>query len=292
VKKSEEVINMVFVPNDQAPEILKPGKQAFDLPSTTIPAKFSPVLGTRLFSILFVWCNQFNSAVFTKPLIKAIAVIRFIADNPVRGIFREATVDGLLNQLYFMGRSAFNVSGDRKTSSVCDCHDLGALAALCLADSKTPFFAGTKVPSIKASRISIPPRSYRSCASSWAMSWKTPCLTHCWNRLWHVWYGGYLGGKSFQGAPVRKIHNIPFMTLRGSRALRPRASFTGAVRVIMGSIRFHCSFVSSILIILHNQNVMSSFIFNYFNWLDTDNFAFNFKWLQLDTYPQMRVNLF
>jgi hypothetical protein len=69
------------------------------------------------------------------------------------------------------------------------------------------------------------------------------------------------------------------MTLRGSRALRPRGSFTGAVREIMGSIRFHCSFVSSILIILHNQNVMSSFIFNYFSWLGKGYFAFNFRWL-------------
>jgi hypothetical protein len=163
-----------------------------------------------------------------------------------------------------MGRSAFNVSGERKTSSVCDCHDLGALAALCLADSKTPFFAGTNVPSIKASRISIPPRSYRSCASSWAMSRKVPCRTHCWNRLWHVWYGGYLGGRSFQGAPVRKIHNIPFMTSREFRPLRPRGSFTGAVAAIMGSIRFHCSFVSSILIILHIQDFMSRFIFSLF----------------------------
>jgi hypothetical protein len=44
------------------------------------------------------------------------------------------------------------------------------------------------------------------------MSRKTPCFTHCWNRLWQVWYGGYLAGRSFQGAPVRKIHNIPSMT--------------------------------------------------------------------------------
>jgi hypothetical protein len=103
-----------------------------------------------------------------------------------------------------MGRSAFNVSGDRKTSSVCDGHDLGAFAALCLA--------GTKVPSMNSSRISIPPRSYRSCASSWAMRRKTPNRTHCWNRRWHVWYGGYLCGRSFQGAPVLKIHKIPFKT--------------------------------------------------------------------------------
>jgi hypothetical protein len=156
-----------------------------------------------------------------------------------------------------MGRSALNVSGDRKTSSVCDGHDLGAFAALCLADSKTPFFAGTKVPSMKASRMSIPPRSDRSSASSWAMRLKTPDRAHCWNRLWQVWYGGYRGGKSFQGAPVRKIHNIPLRTSRGSRCLRPRGSLLGFAESTMGSIRFHCSLVSSIPIILHNQDVMS-----------------------------------
>jgi hypothetical protein len=158
-----------------------------------------------------------------------------------------------------MGRSTFHVSGDRNTSSVCNCHDLGAFAALCLADSKTPFFAGTKVPSIKASLMSISPRSYRSCASSMTMSRKTPCRTHCWNRRWHVWYGGYLDGKSFQGAPVRKIHNIPSKTSRGSRARRPRGSFGGVAERIMGSILLHCSCVSSILILLHNQDGKSRF---------------------------------
>jgi hypothetical protein len=105
-----------------------------------------------------------------------------------------------------VGRSAFNVSGDRKTRYVCDRHDLGAFAALCLANSKTPFFAGTKLPSMNASRISMPPRSYRSSTSSMAMRLKTPSSTHCWNRRWHVWYGGYRAGRSFHGAPVRSIH--------------------------------------------------------------------------------------
>jgi hypothetical protein len=163
-----------------------------------------------------------------------------------------------------MGRSAFNVSGDRKTRSVCDCHDFGAFAAFCLADSRTPFFAGAKVPSMNASRMSICPRSYRSCASSWTMRWKTPCFTHFWNHRWHVWYGGYRWGKSFQGAPVRKIHKIPLKTCRGSLVGRPRGSFGGVNSLIIGSIRVHCSFVISILIILHNQDVMSRFISNFF----------------------------
>jgi hypothetical protein len=127
------------------------------------------------------------------------------------------------------------------------------------ADSKAPFFAGTKVPSMKASRMSIPPRSDRFSASPWAMRLKTPDWAHCWNRLWQVWYGGYRCGKSFHGAPVGKIHNIPFKTSRGSRSLRPRGSLLGFAESIMGSMRFHCSFVSSILILIHNQNLMSRF---------------------------------
>jgi hypothetical protein len=46
----------------------------------------------------------------------------------------------------------------------------------------------------------------------------------------------------------------------------------GVNSLIMGSIRFHCSFVMSILIILHNQEVMSSFICNIFNRLQSANF--------------------
>ena len=165
-----------------------------------------------------------------------------------------------LNKFYFMGRSAFHVSGDRKTSSVCDCQDLGAFVTLCLANSMTPFFAGAKQPSMKASRISIWPRSCRSSTSSWAMRWKIPSRTHCLNQGWHVWCGGYRWGRSFHGAPVRRIHRIPFITSRGSRGLRPLGSLSGVKDTIMGSIRFHCSFVISILILLHNQALMSRFI--------------------------------
>jgi len=254
---------MVLVADNKAPKILDPGKKTFDLPSAKITPKLSAILGFLFAPFLAMRRDHFNPAIIQKFLIKAIAVVCFIPNEPVRRMLGETAVDGCLHQRYFMGRSAFHVSGDRKTSSVCDCHDLGALATLCLADSKTPFFAGTKVPSMKASRISIPPRSYRSCASSWVIRAKTPWRTHCWNRLWHVWYGGYLGGKSFQGAPVLKIQKIPSMTWRGSRARRPRGSLGGVAESIMGSIRFHCSSVSSILILLHNQELMSRYLLYY-----------------------------
>jgi hypothetical protein len=255
---------MVFVSHSEFPKILEPGKKPFNFPSSSISSKCSAILGFRLLSTLSMGGNHFYAAFIHQGFIKAVTIICFIANQPIRSIFCKAAVNRLFNQFYFVGRSTFHVSGDRKTRSVRDCHDLGAFATLRLADSKTPFFAGTNVPSMKASLMLIWPRAYRSCASSWTILRNSPCFTHCWNRLWHVWYGGYLVGKSCQGAPVRNIHKIPFKTSRGSLGFRPRGSFRGVVALISCSILFHCLFVSFILIILHNQDVMPSFILNNF----------------------------
>jgi hypothetical protein len=93
-----------------------------------------------------MWRNHFNATLLEKLLIKAIAIIGFIANNLIRSIPGETTVDSCLDKFYFMERSAFHMSGDRKTISVYDGQDLGSFAALCLADSKTFF---------------LPARSYR-----------------------------------------------------------------------------------------------------------------------------------
>jgi len=249
---------MIFIPYNQAPEILKPGKKPFNFPPSPVWSQFSAILSFCFFLTSPMRCDHFNTTVIHKFFVKRIAVIRLVANNFIRCILGKTAINGLLNKLHLMGRSTFHTSGDRKTRSVCDCHDLGAFATFCLADSKTPFFASAKLPSMNASRISILPRSYMSSASSWRIFWKTPWFTHFWKRRWQVWYGGYRCGMSFQGAPVRNIHNIPFSTSRGSLGLRPLGSFAGIDFNIMGSIRFHCSFVSSILILLHNQNGMSS----------------------------------
>ena len=129
---------MVFVSNNQSPEVLKPGKQAFNFPPAPITSQLSTILGRRLFAPATMWRNHFNAAFLEKLLIKTIAIIGFIANKLVR--------------------------------------------------------------------------------------------------------------------------SIAFITSRGSRALRPLGSLAGVKDTIIGSIRFHCSFVSSILILLHNQVLMSRFI--------------------------------
>jgi len=80
---------MVFVAKNQAPEVLKPGKQPFDFPSARIATKLSAVLG-ELFAPLFLMrSNHFNATIIQKPLIKSIAVIGLIAKNAIRGILRK-----------------------------------------------------------------------------------------------------------------------------------------------------------------------------------------------------------
>ena len=56
---------------------------------------------------------------------------------------------------------------------------------------------------------------------------------------------------------ANKLRSI---TSRGSSALRPLGSLLGVKDKIIGSIRFHCSLVSSIPILLHNQVSMPIFI--------------------------------
>jgi hypothetical protein len=158
-----------------------------------------------------------------------------------------------------MRRSTFDPNGDRKTSAVCNCHDLGPLTTLGFADFGAPFLAPVKEPSMKASLGSIPPRSYRSSAKVCKTFSKVPSRTHCWNRRWQVWYGGYRSGMSFQGAPVRSTHKMPLMTSRGSRQGRPFPSGRRRGLGKSGSMISHCFSVRSMRLFSHGLPICQFF---------------------------------
>lgn len=58
---------------------------------------------------------------------------------------------------------------------------------------------------------------------------------------------------------MRKTHKIPFRTYRVSLAGFPLGSLDGVDDTMMGSMRLHCSFVSSILILLYICNLVPGF---------------------------------
>lgn len=235
---------MVFITNNKTAKVVEPRKNAFDLPPTAVSTKFPTILRLRQ-TIAAIRRNQVHAAFIKKTCVQSIAVVRFITDKPLRQILRPRGIEGLFDQRYLVRRSIGNAGCDRKTMAVCDRHDLASLAAFRFADCVAPFLAPEKEPSIKASVKSSLPRCSKSSASAARIWAKTPSWIHCWNRRWQVWYGGYLSGKSFQGAPVRKTHKMPLSTSRGSRGGRPRPPGFRRIGGTSGSIRRHCSLVIS-----------------------------------------------
>ncbi len=108
--------------------------------------------------------------------------------------------------------------------AVRDCHDLAPFAAACWTNAIAPLFAPAKEASMNVSSNPSSPRASRSSHNAHKIPSSTPACCHCWKRRWQVWYDPYRGGRSCQGAPVRRIHSTPFSARRASLQGRPRPS--------------------------------------------------------------------
>lgn len=148
------------ISHDTSTVIMEPGKVSFYLPSSFVPTKLSTILSFRFFPVFSMWADQFNSNL-SKFLTQWITVISTVCDQVLWTLFNMTNMERILYQFHFMSVGSGGPYGERKTSSVCDCHDLGALATLSFSDMIPPFLALEKVPSIKHSSMSISPSSFR-----------------------------------------------------------------------------------------------------------------------------------
>jgi len=260
--ESLEVFRMVFIANHKTPEVKEPGKQPLDLPSSSITSQWTTIL-SRNETTRPMGSNHLGAVFFPKFFIQPVTVVGLIPNEPFWCLIHNAFIQRLRNQFYFSWRSTFCPQGDRKTMAVCNAHDFGALAPLGFPDQAPPFLAGTNVPSTKHSFRSSPPRFLRSWASANNTFSIAPESTQFWNRRCTVWYGPYRGGRSFHGAPVRKIHSTPLRTLRGSLHGRPRPSGRTGSAGRMVSTTSHCSLVKSIHNYLSTNNKSTRPNFNY-----------------------------
>ena len=236
---------MIFIAHNQATEVVEPSEEPLDLPSSAIATQGSSILRDGLDTVTPMWRDQLDPFV-SELRIELVAVVCKIADQSLRGIFGESLFDGLMDEGDFVRASRCRVDGDRKTSAVCHCHELRTLAPLGFTDTSAPFFAATKVASMKHSDKLSLPRLRRSAASASKICLSTSADTHSWNRRWQVWYGGKRPGKSCQRAPERNIQRTPFNICRSSRLGRPFPSPRLQTLGISGSMITHClSFNSS-----------------------------------------------
>lgn len=236
------IICVIFKSRQNSPVILEPREQSFNFPSSPVSPQRPAVL--RLSSRPYVRCDHFN-AELGELGVQPIRVVCFVSDQSFGSFLDERGFKRGTDKGDFMRRSRRDVDGDRKTSAVCNCHDLRTFAPLGRSNTEPPFLATTKVPSMKHSERSSPPRSWRSSARARKTRSRTPSLTQAWYLRWQVWYGGYRPGRSFHGAPVRNTQIIPLRTSRLSRHGRPRPSSRTGGSGISGSRIAHCSSVRS-----------------------------------------------
>jgi len=156
--EAEEVFGMAIPAVGDAPVVEKPGEEPLDLPAPPVATKHSTVLGLGALAIGTMRRDQLDPSFLAKALVERIAVVSSVANKTSGCEAEKAGVDRRFEELRLMRRSTRNPGGDRKTMAVCDRHDLCALAPLGFPDGEAPFLAPAKVPSMKASVMSIPPR--------------------------------------------------------------------------------------------------------------------------------------
>mgnify|MGYP003347371351 CR=1 FL=1 len=236
---------MTAIPaGDDALELVQPSEQALDLPASPIASQRSAVLGCRASAVAAMGRDQFN-AFGREFLIERITVVGTIPNKSSGSSHGEGFSERRLDKGDFMWRSRSRVHGEWKTSSVCNNHELRTLAPLGLSNFEPPFFATVKVPSMKHSERSMPPRSSRSRASASNSFLSTPARTQREKRRKQVEPEGKRTGRSAQAAPVRSTQRMPFSTARSECISgRPRPSWRRTCFGIRGSRIAHCSSVS------------------------------------------------
>ena len=243
---------MVLIADCDPTKVVEPSEQPLDFPTTPVAPQRTKIL--RLPAIAPVRSDHLDAKFCQQMLVQRVTVVSLVSDQPVRIALEKSTFKSVLDKSHFAPRSTFDAYGDRKTRAVCDGHDLGPLALLGFPDTEPPFLAGANVPSMKASDRSMPPRASKSSARARRIFSTVPSCTHCWKRRWQVWYDGYLSGRSFQGAPVRRTQRIPLRTSRALRQGRPRPSLRRGGLGINGSNNCHCSSVRSMEEMIHSQD--------------------------------------
>ena len=156
-----EVLWMSFVPDDEPAVVVHPRKESLDLPAADIASQWATIL-CPLLPVRSIGRDHLDSALLPESLVQAVTVVGLVSNQSLGVLGQESVVQRVVDKRDFSWRSTRDPGGDRKTRAVCDCHDLGPLPALGLSDGRAPFLAPEKVPSMKASVMSMRPRWYKS----------------------------------------------------------------------------------------------------------------------------------
>lgn len=236
---------MMLVSYDQASERAKLGKCPLNFVSPGVSVSHWTVLLPFLVPVLPVW-GQRSDVSLPEPFSQRITIVSFIDHNsegPCSGATFTRLMDPDLSQSLLSRRGRVDMASQWNTLAIDHHHPLRSFAPLGFSDGRAPFFAGAKLPSIKASLQSRTPSASNCERKVRQILSHTPCSSHSLSLLQQVDGLGYLSGKSFHLDPVRKTQSILSTTMRSSalgQPLFPIASVLGS----RGRIFSHCSSVN------------------------------------------------
>jgi hypothetical protein len=217
------------IAHDESPEVSEPGEGAFHDPSSLVAAQRPAVLRRGFASVLPMRDDQLDAAP-GQLLAQGVAIVPAISNEANRLLPRTTAtmpvpypdrLERRRDQGDFRRGSSVKVVSQRKTRAVDHHHPLRALAPLGFPDSRAPFFAGAKLPSIKDSLHFSCWRSFNSPRKARQISSQIPCSSQSRSLRQQVEGEGNSSGKSCQRAPLRSIHKMPCKTLRSGAGGRP-----------------------------------------------------------------------
>ncbi len=221
-------IHQPIIAYHETTEVLQPRKSPFNLPSPRITPHFATIMVFHMLVVFSIRANQFNTT-FNQASAKQITVVAFVSNDASR-IFPGSSstrtwhrnfINRRLQQLHLTRRGRIEMSTDRDSLAIDHHHPLCTFSTFGLSDAGSPFFAEAKLSSAKVSSHSICFCSSSSDKNLRHIFSQTPCSSHFCKRRQQVLAEGYLSGRSFQRAPLRRTQMIPSRTSRLPLRLGP-----------------------------------------------------------------------
>jgi hypothetical protein len=245
MNQSFEIGNRSFVPDHKSAKILQPCIGTFNDPAIAVASQFPSVL-VRGIAVVAACRDNWVDTSLDQLLASGVAVISFIGNQSFGRSFEFSSVQllqGRLQQSHFRRGRRVHVNSERSTLAICQNHKLCSLAALGFPDRSAPFFATTKVPSMKHSSHRTMP-----CSSNWVKNArhklsKVSLSDHSPKRRCTVLGLPYRSGSSLHGDPVQRIQRIPSKQSLSLARGRPPFDLSGCAGKC-GSIAAHCCVVN------------------------------------------------
>ena len=239
-----------FVPHDQPPAVIHPGKAALAFPALAVPR--SSGQGATPLRALPSACHRRNGGLDASPAqitAEGLAVLRLVGHQLLGPRTRPPAPPGHLyhgqrglGQLTLMRLGTGDIQSKGQAMAVSDDHYFGAFPHCGLADARSPFFAGTKLPSRKACAHSSLPWASNWLNSTRQIRSQVPSAAQPEKRRQQVAGEPYLRGTSSQAQPVFNTKRIPLSVVRSSFRLRPGPALCLGIR---GAMTVHWSSVMS-----------------------------------------------